>query len=64
MASHLRDKIKYYLLFSIETKGRKEAYRMEQKYKGSIVCIAPSSSPAGFLRKEFYKVDYLDVLHM
>ncbi len=48
----------------VNSKGRKEAYRMEQIYKGTIPCSAPSSSPIGNFKKEISGVDYLDVLHI
>ena len=46
------------------SKGRKETYQMEQIYKGTIPCFAPSSSPTGHLKKEFSDIDYMDVLHI
>jgi len=46
------------------SKGRKETYQMEQIYKGTIPCFAPSSSPTGYLKKEFSDIDYMDVLHI
>ncbi|HNR66226.1 MAG TPA: UPF0236 family protein, partial [Atribacterota bacterium] len=49
---------------AVNSKGKREAYRMEQKYKGHIPCNTSSSSPIGYLKKEFCNVDYPDVLHI
>ncbi|MEQ8189680.1 MAG: hypothetical protein ABRQ39_17050 [Candidatus Eremiobacterota bacterium] len=48
----------------VSSKGRKETYQMEQIYKGTIPCLAPSSSPMGNFKKELSDVDYVDVLYI
>ena len=48
----------------IITKGKRETFRMEELYKGNIPCFAPSSSPAGYFKKSFSSMDYLDILRL
>jgi hypothetical protein len=48
----------------IISKGKREAYQMEQIYRGNIPSFSPTSSPMGYFKKGLLAIDCLDILHI